>query len=156
MPRQRPQLGPGTAGRPARDGAGPRPGPQLARPSAVLDEAHLGDIEGALGRIKVDAAEARGFRRKLITFLAIIGPGLLVMVGDNDAGGASTYAQAGRDYGYTLLWTLLVLFPVLIINQKMVVRLGVVAGVGHARLINERFGRFWAGSASATCSSSTS
>ena len=69
---------------------------QLARPAAVLDEAHLGDIEGALGRIKVDAAEARGFRRKLITFLAIAGPGLIVMVGDNDAGGVSTYAQAGQ------------------------------------------------------------
>jgi Mn2+/Fe2+ NRAMP family transporter len=109
----------------------------------VLDEAHLGDIEGALGRVKVDAAEARGFRRKLITFLAIVGPGLIVMVGDNDAGGVSTYAQAGQDYGYTLLWTLILLIPVLIVNQEMVVRLGAVTGVGHARLINERFGRFW-------------
>ena len=118
-------------------------GPQLARPSAVLDEAHLGDIEGALGRIKVDAADARGFRRKLITFLAIVGPGLIVMVGDNDAGGVSTYAQAGQNYGYSLLWTLLLLIPVLIVNQEMVVRLGAVTGVGHARLINERFGRFW-------------
>ena len=84
-----------------------------------------------------------GLRRKLITFLAIIGPGLIVMVGDNDAGGVSTYAQAGQDYGYSLLWTLLLLIPVLIVNQEMVVRLGAVTGVGHARLINERFGRFW-------------
>jgi Mn2+/Fe2+ NRAMP family transporter len=111
--------------------------------TAVLDEAHLGDIEGALGRVKADAAEARGLRRKLVTFLAIIGPGLIVMVGDNDAGGVSTYSQAGQDYGYSLLWTLLLLIPVLIINQEMVVRLGAVTGVGHARLINERFGRFW-------------
>jgi Mn2+/Fe2+ NRAMP family transporter len=66
-----------------------------------------------------------------------------VMVGDNDAGGVSTYAQAGQDYGYSLLWTLLLLIPVLIVNQEMVVRLGAVTGVGHARLINERFGRFW-------------
>ena len=65
------------------------------------------------------------------------------MVGDNDAGGVSTYAQAGQNYGYTLLWTLLLLIPVLIVNQEMVVRLGAVTGVGHARLINERFGRFW-------------
>ena len=71
--------------------------PQLAQPAAVLDEAHLGDIEGALGRIKIDAAEARGFRRKLITFLAIVGPGPIVMVGDNDAGGVSTYAEAGQN-----------------------------------------------------------
>jgi Natural resistance-associated macrophage protein len=65
------------------------------------------------------------------------------MVGDNDAGGVSTYAQAGQNYGYSLLWTLLLLIPVLIVNQEMVARLGAVTGVGHARLINERFGRFW-------------
>jgi Mn2+/Fe2+ NRAMP family transporter len=72
-----------------------------------------------------------------------MGPGLIVMVGDNDAGGVSTYAQAGQDYGYSLLWTLVLLVPVLIVNQEMVVRLGAVTGVGHARLITERFGKFW-------------
>jgi NRAMP (natural resistance-associated macrophage protein)-like metal ion transporter len=72
-----------------------------------------------------------------------MGPGLIVMVGDNDAGGVSTYAQAGQDFGYSLLWTLVLLVPVLIVNQEMVVRLGAVTGVGHARLIAERFGRFW-------------
>jgi Mn2+/Fe2+ NRAMP family transporter len=109
----------------------------------VLDEAHLGDIEGALGKIRVGEEYQSGWRRRLITFLAIVGPGLIVMVGDNDAGGVSTYAQAGQDYGYSLLWVLLLLIPVLIVNQEMVVRLGTVTGVGHARLINERFGRFW-------------
>jgi Mn2+/Fe2+ NRAMP family transporter len=125
--------------------APPKAQPQLTRPSAVLDQAHLGDIEGALGRIRLsdEDAERRGFKRKLVTFLAIVGPGLIVMVGDNDAGGVSTYAQAGQNYGYSLLWTLLLLIPVLIVNQEMVVRLGAVTGVGHARLINERFGRFW-------------
>jgi len=108
----------------------------------VLDEAHLGDIEGALGHIKLGEEVGGGVKRKLITFLAIMGPGLIVMVGDNDAGGVSTYAQAGQNYGYSLLWTLL-LIPVLIVNQEMVVRLGAVTGVGHARLINERFGKFW-------------
>jgi NRAMP (natural resistance-associated macrophage protein)-like metal ion transporter len=117
--------------------------PGSVPPSAVLDEAHVGDIEGALGRIRLDDTQGSGLRRRLITFLAIIGPGLIVMVGDNDAGGVSTYAQAGQDYGYSLLWTLLLLIPVLIVNQEMVVRLGAVTGVGHARLINERFGRFW-------------
>jgi Mn2+/Fe2+ NRAMP family transporter len=115
----------------------------LTRPSAVLDEAHLGDIEGALGRIRLDEEQRSGWRRRLITFLAIMGPGLIVMVGDNDAGGVATYAQAGQNYGYSLLWVLLLLIPVLIVNQEMVVRLGAVTGVGHARLINERFGRFW-------------
>ena len=90
-----------------------------------------------------DDDSRRGLRRHLVTFLAIMGPGLIVMVGDNDAGGVSTYAQAGQDYGYSLLWVLLLLIPVLIVNQEMVVRLGAVTGVGHARLINERFGRFW-------------
>src|SRR5215468_4744679 len=117
----------------------------LAQPSAVLDEAHLGDIEGALGRIRVgDEDRGSGWRRRLITFLAIVGPGLIVMVGDNDAGGVSTYAEAGQNYGYSLLWTLLLLIPVLIVNQEMVVRLGAVTGVGHAKLIYERFGKFWA------------
>jgi Mn2+/Fe2+ NRAMP family transporter len=116
-----------------------------AVPSAVLDTAHLGDIEGALGRIRVGETgdERRGFRRRLFTFLAIVGPGLIVMVGDNDAGGVATYAQSGQNYGYSLMWVLLLLVPVLIVNQEMVVRLGAVTGVGHARLINERFGRFW-------------
>ena len=80
---------------------------------------------------------------RLLTLLAIMGPGLIVMVGDNDAGGVATYSQAGQNYGLTLLWTLPLLIPVLIVNQEMVVRLGAVTGVGHARLINERFGRFW-------------
>src|ERR1700716_3013458 len=108
-----------------------------------LDQAHLGDIEGALGRIRVDDAQRGGVKRRLITFLAIVGPGLIVMVGDNDAGGVSTYAQAGQDYGYSLLWPLVFLIPVLIVNQEMVVRLGAVTGVGQAKLIIERFGRTW-------------
>jgi Mn2+/Fe2+ NRAMP family transporter len=112
--------------------------------TAVLDEAHLGDIHGALGRISVsDVGERRSWRTRLLTLAAIVGPGIIVMVGDNDAGGVSTYAQAGQNYHTTLLWTLLLLIPVLIVNQEMVVRLGAVTGVGHARLINERFGRGW-------------
>jgi len=78
-----------------------------------------------------------------ITFLAIVGPGLIVMVGDNDAGAFSTYGQAGQTYGTKLLWTFLLLVPVLYVNQEMVLRLGAVTGVGHARLIIERFGKFW-------------
>jgi Mn2+/Fe2+ NRAMP family transporter len=117
--------------------------PSAAPASAVLDDSHLGDIEGAFGHVKLGDVQQAGLKRKLITFLAIVGPGIIVMVGDNDAGGVSTYAQAGQNYGYSLLWTLVLLIPVLIVNQEMVVRLGAVTGVGHARLINERFGRFW-------------
>jgi Mn2+/Fe2+ NRAMP family transporter len=112
--------------------------------SAVLDEAHIGDIRGALGTISVsDTGARRSMLSRLLTLAAIVGPGLIVMVGDNDAGGVATYAQAGQNFGLTLLWTLPLLIPVLVVNQEMVVRLGAVTGVGHARLINERFGRFW-------------
>jgi Mn2+/Fe2+ NRAMP family transporter len=112
--------------------------------SAVLDEAHVGDIRGALGTIRHgDDAPGTGVWARCKTLLAILGPGLIVMVGDNDAGAFSTYSQAGQNYGTTLLWTLLLLIPVLYVNQEMVLRLGAVTGVGHARLILERFGKFW-------------
>ena len=90
---------------------------------AVLDEAHVGDIRGALGTIRYgDIAPRRGWWARLRTPLAILGPGLIVMVGDNDAGAFGTYTQAGQDYGTTLLWTLLLLIPVLYVNQEMVLR----------------------------------
>src|SRR6202162_2176033 len=112
--------------------------------TAVLDDAHLGDIHGALGSIAEDDHAPRlTLRARVKTLVAILGPGLIVMVGDNDAGAFGTYTQAGQNYGTTLLWTLLLLVPVLFVNQEMVLRLGAVTGVGHARLIFERFGKFW-------------
>ncbi len=111
--------------------------------TAHLDSAHVGDIVGALGSIRHDAQRPRGWGRRILAMLAILGPGLIVMVGDNDAGGVSTYVQAGQNYGVGLLWTLPLLIPVLIVNQEMAARLGIVTGVGHARLIIERFGKFW-------------
>ena len=116
----------------------------LERRSAVLDSQHTGDIRGALGTIRLDdTSPRRGLSAQLKTLLAIVGPGLIVMVGDNDAGAFATYGQAGQNYGTRLLWTLLLLVPVLYVNQEMVLRLGAVTGVGHARLILERFGKFW-------------
>ncbi|MEX3635795.1 NRAMP family divalent metal transporter [Paraburkholderia sp. BR14320] len=112
--------------------------------SAVLDSAHVGDIKGALGTIAHhDIAPRTSWWARLRTLLAILGPGLIVMVGDNDAGAFGIYTQAGQNYGTTLLWTMLLLVPVLFVNQEMVLRLGAVTGVGHARLIFERFGKFW-------------
>lgn len=111
---------------------------------AVLDDAHIGDIKGAFGTIRQgDVAPRTGWKARAKTLLAILGPGLIVMVGDNDAGAFGTYTQAGQNYGTSLLWTLLLLVPVLYINQEMVLRLGAVTGVGHARLIFARFGKFW-------------
>jgi NRAMP (natural resistance-associated macrophage protein)-like metal ion transporter len=116
---------------------------QAAR-GAALDEAHVGDIRGALGTLKQgDVAPRLSWRHRLTTLLAILGPGLIVMVGDNDAGAFGTYTQAGQNYGTSLLWTLALLIPVLYVNQEMVLRLGSVTRVGHARLILERFGKFW-------------
>ncbi|MGO9344753.1 MAG: divalent metal cation transporter, partial [Acidimicrobiales bacterium] len=124
-----------------------RRGPDADAPreiGAVLDDEHVGDIEGAFGTISYgDTGARRSSRAKLLTLLAIVGPGLIVMVGDNDAGGVATYAQAGQNFGTHLLWVLLFLIPVLYVAQEMVLRLGAVTGVGHARLILERFGKFW-------------
>ncbi|HVX20766.1 MAG TPA: NRAMP family divalent metal transporter [Acidimicrobiales bacterium] len=72
-----------------------------------------------------------------------MGPGVVVLVADNDAGGISTYAQVGQDDGLRFLWLLVVLAAALLVNQEMVSRLGAVTGAGHARLIYERFGRRW-------------
>ncbi len=61
---------------------------------AALDDAHLGDIRGAFGTIaEHDIGPRRGWRARLRTLLAILGPGLIVMVGDNDAGAFGTYTH---------------------------------------------------------------
>jgi len=108
-----------------------------------LDPSGEAEIRGAFGTIRQTEEPHRNLRSRALALLAIIGPGLIVLIGDNDAGGVSTYAQAGQNYGVSLLWVLLLLVPVLVVNQEMVVRLGAVTGVGHARLIIERFGRGW-------------
>jgi Mn2+/Fe2+ NRAMP family transporter len=116
----------------------------VAERRSVLDRAHRGDIEGAFGRLPaVDISRRPSLRRRLATLLAIMGPGIVVMVADNDAGGLSLYAQGGQDHGLRLIWLLLFLAPVLFVIQEMVARLGAVTGAGHARLIFERFGRRW-------------
>ena len=79
----------------------------------------------------------------LLTFLAVFGPGLIVMVADNDAGAVSTYTQAGAQYGISLLWLVVLLLPVTYFIQEMVVRLGIATGKGHAAMIYQRFGKWW-------------
>ncbi|HUA47679.1 MAG TPA: NRAMP family divalent metal transporter [Solirubrobacteraceae bacterium] len=111
---------------------------------SVLDRAHRGDIVGALGRVaSTDTGPRLSWKARFATLAAVMGPGLVVMVADNDAGGISVYAQSGQNHGLGLLWLLVLLVPVLVINQEMVARLGAVTGAGHARLIFERFGRLW-------------
>src|SRR5271165_5370995 len=81
--------------------------------------------------------------RNLLTFLMVVGPGLIVMVADNDAGAVSTYTQAGAQYGTHLLWIVLLLLPVCYFIQEMVIRLGIATGKGHAAMIYQRFGKWW-------------
>ncbi len=120
-------------------------GPAADRRNAA-DRAHRGDLEGALGVISAfDTGPRRGAGRRLATLSAVLGPGLVVMAADNDAGGISTYAQAGQDYGLRIAWLVVLLLPVLFICQEMAARLGAVTGAGHARLITARFGRRWGG-----------
>jgi Mn2+/Fe2+ NRAMP family transporter len=112
----------------------------------ALDRAHVGDIQGALGTVPAfDTSPRLTARRKLVTLLAILGPGVVVMIADNDAGTVSVFAQAGQNHGMRLLWVLAVLCPALYVTQEMVARLGAVTGSGHARLTLERFGRLWCG-----------
>lgn len=76
-------------------------------------------------------------------YLVIAGPGLVVMIADNDAGGITTYAATGAKYGYNLIWFLLILIPVAYYVQEMTVRLGAVTKRGHAEAIFDGFGAFW-------------
>ncbi len=96
----------------------------------------------ALPPVKGTIVKSR-WAHSLLTFLAVFGPGLIVMVADNDAGAVSTYTQAGAQYGQSLLWLVLLLLPVTYFIQEMVVRLGIATGKGHAAMIYQRFGKWW-------------
>jgi NRAMP (natural resistance-associated macrophage protein)-like metal ion transporter len=76
-------------------------------------------------------------------YLILAGPGIVVMVADNDAGGITTYAATGAKYGFNLIWFLLILIPVAYYVQEMTVRLGAVTKRGHAEAIFDAFGAFW-------------
>lgn len=85
----------------------------------------------------------RKFAKAIKLYFIIAGPGLIVMLADNDAGGITTYAVTGSKFGYHLLWFLLLLLPVAYFVQEMTVRLGAVTKRGHAEAIFYAFGSFW-------------
>jgi len=82
----------------------------------------------------------RRWRNRILLFAAILGPGFITANVDNDSGGILTYSQAGAQYGYTLLWTMLPITIALIVVQEMCARMGVVTGKGLSDLIREEFG----------------
>jgi NRAMP (natural resistance-associated macrophage protein)-like metal ion transporter len=82
----------------------------------------------------------RQWRVRIILFLAVLGPGFITANVDNDSGGILTYSQAGAQFGYTLLWTIIPITLALIVVQEMCARMGVVTGKGLSDLIREEFG----------------
>ena len=85
----------------------------------------------------------RRFIKTLKIYLMIAGPGIIVMIADNDAGGITTYTATGAKFGYNLIWFLILLGPIAYIVQEMTVRLGAVTKRGHAEAIFDAFGTFW-------------
>jgi Mn2+/Fe2+ NRAMP family transporter len=82
----------------------------------------------------------RDWRARILLFLAVLGPGFITANVDNDSGGILTYSQAGAQFGYSLLWTMLPITLALIVVQEMCARMGVVTGKGLSDLIREEFG----------------
>jgi NRAMP (natural resistance-associated macrophage protein)-like metal ion transporter len=82
-------------------------------------------------------------RRRSVILLAVLGPGIITMVADNDAGGITTYSVTGSKYGFNLLWVFFILVPMAYYVQEMPVRLGAVTKRGSAESIFDGFGKFW-------------
>ena len=80
---------------------------------------------------------------RLFMVFALMGPAIIAGTANNDAGGISTYAFAGSQFGYLLLWVLTLNFITLAFTQEMGIRLGTFTGKGLAALIRERFGVRW-------------
>jgi len=85
----------------------------------------------------------KGFWTKIVLFFGVLGPGIITASADNDVGGISTYSQAGAQYGYSILWTLIPITIALIVVQEMSARMGAITGKGLAGLIRENFGVKW-------------
>jgi Mn2+/Fe2+ NRAMP family transporter len=97
-------------------------------------------VEGLRSRGTDLQKRLRGLRRRVALLLAVVGPGIITSNVDNDAGGISVYTQAGAQYGYTLLWSLIPMTIALYVTGEMCARMGVVTGKGLSDLIREEFG----------------
>jgi len=99
-----------------------------------------GSLEGLRTRGTSLQQRIRGLRRRMTLLLAVVGPGLITSNVDNDAGGITTYTQAGSHYGYTLLWSLIPMTIALYVTEEMCARMGAITGKGLSDLIREEFG----------------
>jgi Mn2+/Fe2+ NRAMP family transporter len=84
------------------------------------------------------------WRRLIMRYAVIFGPGIMVMLADTDVGSVVTAAQSGVQWRYSMILPLLILIPILYLIQEITVRLGIITGRGHGQLIRERFGWGWA------------
>src|ERR671937_2136706 len=82
----------------------------------------------------------KSWKARLLLVLAVVGPGFITANVDNDAGGIFTYSQAGAQFGYTLLWTMIPITIALVVVQEMAARMGAITGKGLSDLIREEFG----------------
>ncbi len=108
---------------------------QVAPPTGIPSESQV------VSRRTVGAKAT--WRYRFSHFMMVAGPGLIVMIADNEAGAISTYTESGARFGTSLLWILLLLLPVTYFVQEMVARLGIATGEGLAAVIYERFGQWW-------------
>jgi Mn2+/Fe2+ NRAMP family transporter len=117
---------------------------------APVESSHITYPEGMEARLRDRLRIQRlrsgpgGLKNRIALGLALIGPGLLVMLGDNDAGGVITYAQTGATYGFSLFIPMMIpLGFIAYLVQEMTIRLGAVTRRGHAEMIWKRYGAFW-------------
>jgi len=97
-------------------------------------------VRAWLAPLTAQRRRLRLWRRQVVIFLAVIGPGLITSNVDNDAGGIYTYSLAGAQFGYLLLWTLIPMTLILYVTEEMAARMGVFTGKGLSDLIREEFG----------------
>jgi len=117
--------------------------PVIAQTEAVVITHE--DVDRAHDRVRVSTARAqRGFSSRARLLWLLVGPGVLVMLGENDGPSMLSYAATGAKFGIGFFIPFVaVTFGMAVIVQEMTVRLGAATHRGHAELIFERFGPFW-------------
>src|SRR5437764_13842463 len=90
----------------------------------------------------IEAMRKEGKKKKPVSFLSILGPGLIAGAADDDPSGIATYSIAGAQLGTTMLWTAVITWPLMASVQMMCARIGMVSGAGLARALRRKFPRW--------------